>query len=106
MSIKMFEYCCGIAEIGNFDDMPNLTTGIPKLVESAREDNKGAVICTTVGFQREAVAALKAAKFEPIAKFHNPNTDGTTVTVWFKTTQPSFAVKLAKTAGKVRRLFR
>lgn len=83
MAYNNFTFCCGIAEVGSFDG--ETASEILVAAEAqARTNNKGALIATTVGSQRTAIAALKAAKFEPIERFRNPNTDGTMITVWFK----------------------
>jgi hypothetical protein len=81
-----FEYCCGAAEVGNLHG--NTATAIKDIIENgvsaAREQNKGAVICTTIAEQNLAIAALRSLRFKKVARFQNPNTGGTWVSVWFK----------------------
>lgn len=86
MSWRGFEYCCGIGEIGSFDGMHNLKESIQAAIDEARKLHKGAVIATTINGQQSAIKALEELNFLPVAKFRNPNTSGTQVTLWYRPT--------------------
>jgi hypothetical protein len=80
-----FEYCCGMAEIGNFhgDTLADILGQLNEGIGDAIGHNKSAVVATTVNDQPLAHRALRKLKFRPVAKFRNGNT-GNMVTMWFK----------------------
>ena len=88
MDKRNFEHCCGVVEIGFFfpvEKRSNIKNDeeLRELEQGARDDMKGAVICTTNFWQRRTQLMLKRNGYINIVTFLNPNTDHE-VKVWFK----------------------
>jgi hypothetical protein len=81
-----FEYCCGIAEIGNFGDviLEDAIRDIKEELVSLRDDDYGAAVATTIAEQKAAITALRKCGFHILRRFRNPNSGGTVVTLWYK----------------------
>lgn len=105
-SSSEFNYCCGMAELGNFDALEEqldteteyrygeglspfskaqqvkyYSDGIKEAMDNS--GGKGSFIATTIPRQKLAILALTALKFKPVKRFHNPGS-GSTVTLWVK----------------------
>lgn len=87
-----FAYCCGADEIGGFSgSIKTIREALDDIVENFQEDiyagnsegAPGALIATTIGSQKSAIAALKSRKFKQVFVFTNPGT-GNKVTLWAK----------------------
>jgi hypothetical protein len=85
MGLGYFTYCCGCGEVGGFEiTVEAVKAQLEDAMKSAKAANRGALIATTISSQRAAVTALKDMSFLPVAKFRNPNTHGTNVTLWYR----------------------
>lgn len=97
-----FSQCCGAVEIGGFGwtGVEVIDTELNALLQEALANNKGYAICTTIAQQTAAVQRLKAAKFQVLVKFRNPNT-GNQVTMWGRETKaPRASAKEPKASSR------
>lgn len=82
-------FCCGIAVLGNFNGGYKVIDTRKPLEEQARRVH-GVLLATTVKWQREAIAELKAQGFQPLIQFWNDvhaddeDPKGNLVTLWVK----------------------
>lgn len=81
-------YCCGLFELGNFDDAPitkeefHVTMRSTWGYNAAQGKRIPALIATTVTYQRKAIKLLTSLGFVKTNTFTNPST-GALVTMWY-----------------------